>query len=343
MAFDNNSIRSRQSMGTTGGASIRSSTASSIGGSESNGRFIAVTRQEEVLLAALRIKRARMREKMIAESKDGQHEATDAEGTPLHHPQPQHRYDQRTLQQLQNAPSQPLPDPPSRHRSSSESRRSSSRQMSRHSSLNTVRLAPLAEQPRGEQQAEQQPSPSARPAPAPRYTNSSILEDGQERVLLYMDHPVGKMNAIDLGEPSPDLSDYLNFDEFPSVTSDAGSASGSGKSQAPSARSVVQLHETALFPAVPQGRRRSHMNSLPKAPSSSQRQKVDDIHVRILEDGNDASSSAPDENDIPRPDSPISPVVDLPLPTSQLPKKKQVRLSAVGYRPMEAGLWGDDG
>jgi hypothetical protein len=161
------------------------------------------------------------------------------------------------------------------------------------------------------------------------------------------------MDAIDLREPSPDLDDFGDFDYLAGdiavhgATSDArsgsfsgtGSASSSGKSRTPS-----QLRMTDLFPAVPKGHN-SGKNILPKLESrfNPQRLNVEDVHVRILEDGTDASSSTPDENDIPRPDSPISPAADLPLPTSQLPRKKQVRLSAVGYRSVEAGLWGDDG
>ena len=92
--------------------------------------------------------------------------------------------------------------------------------------------------------------------------------------------------------------------------------------------------------------------TLPKSrfnPAQPHSRSMADVHVRIRGDGSGSSSGGggPDEldTDIPRPDSPISPVADLPLRTSQqpLPKKKQVRLSAVGYRPMEAGLWGDDG
>jgi hypothetical protein len=84
VAPDNGSIRSGRSLGgaslggiSLGGLSIgsaatgghRGSTTSSIHDGNS-GRFMAVTRQEEMLLAALRMKRARMREDIIAEFED---------------------------------------------------------------------------------------------------------------------------------------------------------------------------------------------------------------------------------------------------------------------------------
>ncbi|KAH8902120.1 hypothetical protein BR93DRAFT_369658 [Coniochaeta sp. PMI_546] len=346
MAFDSGSIRS--------GMSMRSSIASSVAGDDGNGRFIAVTRQEEMLLAALRNKRARMRDEIIAEFDDEHDDTIVAGETLLHHPQPQHRYDQRTLQHLQNAPVQALPNAPTRQRVSSESKRSSGRQVSRNSSLSTVRLTSLPEQPHGEQQQQLQPPRLVTATPTLRKTRSNISSNSrhnEEQVLLCVD----KMDAaIDLPEPSPDLDDFGDFDYLGGdivvrgATSEAGSesvsgsasASGSGKS-----RTSSQLRVTDLFPAVPKGRNTSGNNSLPSLKSrfTTQQRRVDDVHVRIMGDGTDASSSTPDENDIPRPDSPISPVVDLPLPTSQLPKKKQVRLSAVGFRPMDASLWGDDG
>ncbi|KAK4119047.1 hypothetical protein N657DRAFT_684733 [Parathielavia appendiculata] len=63
-SLDNGSIRSGTSLGSA--ANRRNSAASSIHDG-SSGRFMAVTRQEEMLLAALRMKRARMREDIIAE------------------------------------------------------------------------------------------------------------------------------------------------------------------------------------------------------------------------------------------------------------------------------------
>ncbi len=63
---DNGSIRSGASHSSANNGGRRGSATSSIQDG-SSGRFMAVTRQEEMLLAALRMKRARMREDIIAE------------------------------------------------------------------------------------------------------------------------------------------------------------------------------------------------------------------------------------------------------------------------------------
>ncbi|KAJ4288743.1 hypothetical protein N0V88_007277 [Collariella sp. IMI 366227] len=68
LAPDNGSIRSGTSLGSAANGR-RGSATSSINDTNS-GRFMAVTRQEEMLLAALRMKRARMREDIIAEFED---------------------------------------------------------------------------------------------------------------------------------------------------------------------------------------------------------------------------------------------------------------------------------
>ena len=68
LAPDDGSIRSGASFSSAANGR-RNSAASSIHDSNS-GRFMAVTRQEEMLLAALRMKRARMREDIIAEFED---------------------------------------------------------------------------------------------------------------------------------------------------------------------------------------------------------------------------------------------------------------------------------
>ncbi|KAK4666332.1 hypothetical protein QC763_404830 [Podospora pseudopauciseta] len=74
---DDGSIASRGSQGSGNRSGRRGSAASSIQDNQS-GRFMAVTRQEEMLLAALRQKRARMREDILAEYEDN----TDQEEHP---------------------------------------------------------------------------------------------------------------------------------------------------------------------------------------------------------------------------------------------------------------------
>lgn len=66
MTHDNGSIRSGTSMGSGVNTGRRGSAPNSLK-DDSSGRFMAVTRQEEMLLAALRMKRARMREDILAQ------------------------------------------------------------------------------------------------------------------------------------------------------------------------------------------------------------------------------------------------------------------------------------
>ncbi|KAK4185772.1 hypothetical protein QBC35DRAFT_516691 [Podospora australis] len=68
---DSGSVRSGASHGSGGQNARRSSATSSINDG-SSGRFMAVTRQEEMLLAALRQKRARMREDILAEYEESE-------------------------------------------------------------------------------------------------------------------------------------------------------------------------------------------------------------------------------------------------------------------------------
>ncbi|KAK4168159.1 hypothetical protein QBC43DRAFT_115374 [Cladorrhinum sp. PSN259] len=68
---ENGSLRSNNSLRSSQKSARRGSTNSSLHENDSgSGRFMAVTRQEEMLLAALRQKRARMREDILAEFED---------------------------------------------------------------------------------------------------------------------------------------------------------------------------------------------------------------------------------------------------------------------------------
>jgi hypothetical protein len=222
--------------------------------------------------------------------------------------------------------------------------------------MSTVRLAPLHEQPFGEQQ-QQQPLQPPPVAPSLRKKSSNLSAKSsrkEEQVPLYADHRVPKRDALAMPEPSPDLDDFSDFDYLGSgiaAATAATSASDTGSSSIKSQTSSSQLREADLFPAVPVHRHHKTGNTtlvtLPRSrfnPTQQQGRRGGEVeHVRA--DGGNFSNASNDNDaeDIPRPDSPISPVADFPSSPSQLPKKKQVRLSAVGYRPMEAGLWGDDG
>ncbi|RKU49163.1 hypothetical protein DL546_008527 [Coniochaeta pulveracea] len=357
MAFDNGSVRSSKSLDRS--SSVRNSVGPS--GNDGEGRFIAVTAQEERLLAALRIKRARMRDKIIAEFEEDLEDVSDGRITPLDRQQlQQHAYQPGTMQPLTSPPpNQPLPPPPSKARSASDVKRSSSRQTSRLSALNNTRLAPLPEQPLSEK-----PSNEALLLNS-RYSSNTPKRSkaDDESVHAKLNRTTTKLDSLSLEESSAKVDRFVDFDssmddngipDFPTVPSDSsssstsGSRSRSGNYHTTASRAETPLQQTSL--SVPKhDSRRTRIDSILTSYADEQvvpkhvslhlppRREKKDSQVSVLDQVDEAAV------DIPRPDSPISPA-DFPLPgASTLPRKKQVRLSAVGYRPMEAGWWADDG
>lgn len=298
------SLRSSQSAGKTGHTSI-------------DGRFMAVTKQEEMLLAALRMKRARMRETILAEFEE-ELERVD---------QDQER-----------------------------SHSSASKKHSRRSSVSTVTQNDLHPRPaRRDRSASNSRSLAGKSQPAAARSESGQLNRltmGPKHVLMYLDRPTHSMDAFDAAEPSPDLSDFMEFDE--NSNSDDFPFRASGDHSPVTVQSSNSPASSAAFLAPPAGNwtqvsTRSRPDSTPLSPKSLPRRmalKDDDIRVRILEHPID--TAIPEHGmGIPRPDSPISPDAYLiePEVSSPLPRKKAVRISAVGTGRvgMEAGWWDHDG
>ncbi|KAK0707280.1 hypothetical protein B0H67DRAFT_556008 [Lasiosphaeris hirsuta] len=298
-----------------------------------SGRFMAVTRQEEMLLAALRLKRARMREDIIAEFED---ELDREEANTL-----------------------------SRQVTGDSSMSMSG--VSRQSSLSTMRnsdnsMGTLSARP---QQQQKPPRPQIRISTGsnerirePSLVSAERTARGQ--ILLMMDRPT-EHSGLDTAEPSPDLDDFLGFDdenlEFPmqhasgspidqypeqrrssraSSKASLGSISGASSiSQRPS------LSATTSGTGSGTGSRSNQLskeNLYPRRGSGqSSRRGSSDLPVRILEDPRE-------EEGVPRADSPPLSPCSFPTPTA-MTRKKQVRLSAVGnYKPnVEAGWWDDSG
>ncbi|KAK3332851.1 hypothetical protein B0T19DRAFT_112491 [Cercophora scortea] len=285
----------------------RSSTTSSVNDA-SNGRFMAVTRQEEMLLAALRLKRARMREDIIAEFEGDMD-------------------NERGEHQL------------NRHATNASS--NSSSRMSRQSSASTMRTMETG-------------NLSARPKQQPQaYLNAGSMEMLGEKekaaargqILMMMDRP-GESPVWDTAEPTPDLNDFLDFDnhldEFPVLSFSNPDRRGSRASSRASLRSTSEVASRS------QGQRLSAMtpSNVYRRDSEPQAGSTGTSH-RGSSAGKDAYADRIMEEDeavgVPRPDSPITPM-DFPVPMS-MTRKKQVRLSAVGtYKPnVEAGWWDDSG
>ncbi|KAK3315866.1 hypothetical protein B0H66DRAFT_480110 [Apodospora peruviana] len=313
---DNGSIRSGSSLDSKpakGNGGRRSSAASSLHDNNS-GRFMAVTRQEEMLLAALRMKRARMREDIIAEFEEADYmDRTDGE-------QPLHRH------------------------ATNDSSASSSR-ISRQSSASTMRnntmlsesgaAASLSMRP----QHHQTPMRSATSSGSLSKSAAASSKGGKGQILLMLDRPIN--NAVcETAEPTPDLSDFMDFDEeggenFPmqrhSIPAETNPDTGEERrsSNASSSKASSRSSKSAA--------------SSSRAPSSSKSRIERDIPAQILEEEPLEEDEDEETLGVPRPDSPVSPVV-FPLPMA-MTRKKQVRLSAVGsYKPnVEAGWWDDSG
>ncbi|KAK3381081.1 hypothetical protein B0H63DRAFT_396829 [Podospora didyma] len=322
-ASDRGSVRSGRSLGSTAKGGRRGSTASSAQDTNS-GRFMAVTRQEELLLAALRMKRARMREDIIAEFE----EDIDRED---------HQLERETT---------------------NESSVYSSG-MSRQSSMSTMRnieTGAMSLSVRPHQQSQMRLSGGS--------TEKSRVGKGKGRgqILLMMDRPKDHAE-LDTAEPSPDLSDFMDFDDgsegldfpMPYSSRPADPGTGSRKSSTSSSTrsgSVSSSHgRTATQPPPPTVRvkARRHEDSGPRLDSDEISPRNTSRRDKNKRDMSQGIPEAPEEDeddmaaDVPRPDSPISPDA-FPMPQS-IARKKQVRLSAVGnYKPnVEAGWWDDSG
>ncbi|OHE97496.1 hypothetical protein CORC01_07111 [Colletotrichum orchidophilum] len=319
-----------ESFMSSGGAADANNTTDS--------RFMAVTRQEEMLLAALRMKRARMRESVLAEYED------DSRSSSSFH---QRNSSQGTITEMD------WPEPPGqtlRHQTSATSN-STIKAGSRASDSRPASVVRGRSHHRSNSRHLDFPATSSQPVSGASSRTASLRkmrpvqetlpsEAKQERILLYLDRPVGKVNSMDFAEPSPDLSDFMDFDnaseedeEFTSGMSmfrnrDHHRFTLGSKSRGRMLMTGERVrHESS--PLRPRGNAASADNvNAKRAPTTEVVESDSDVEPMF---------------GIPRPDSPVSPEGTLGLPNQGLSKKKAVRLSAVGNAGVEAGWWGDDG
>jgi len=307
--FDQGSLRSLKSLGTLG-----SGRESILAG---DGRFMAVTRQEEQLLAALRQKRAVMRDAVHLELSG---ETTRSVGYT-------HFMDTKSSLHSSNS-SIEEPD-----RNSQQAWKNASTQEWRTTASDQTRLN--------------------------RLTMSSVgdesIDTPDESVMLYLDQPADDSsgNEVEPAEPSPDLSDFMDFDD--------GGSSDSFPSQV--ADDPLPLQPPAQRFAVPartssaeRGRQpRPVLSRVSVSPKWTPREPAirdDDVHVRIVGEsaamarmGGELEEHA-DAAGIPGSDSPVDAPLGLPIQQNEeatVPRKKAARISAVGRVGMEVGWWGDDG
>jgi len=316
MDLDQGSLRSLKSLGTLG-----SGRESILAG---DGRFMAVTRQEEQLLAALRQRRAIMRDSTHSEVPDA---ATSSVGYT-------HFKDTKSSIRSNVSSVEELLRPP---------------QPARKSGGHDEWLMTAPDHGTVETRLN-------------RLTMSSVgdesIDTPNESVMLYLDQPTDDSsgNEVEPAEPSPDLSDFMDFDDGGSTDSLPSQAADdhvplqpqAGKFAVPARTSSAELRKRSpgLSPGL------SRVSLSPKWTPREPAIRDDDIHVRIVEDSAAMGRMVGeldehgDVGGIPRPDSPVDAPLGLPIQPADdaaVPRKKAVRISAVGRVGMEVGWWGDDG
>jgi hypothetical protein len=324
-----------------------------------NARLMAVTKQEEMLLAALRQKRAMMRENMLTETEESQSSVTgrrrSSASSCARDSQTTWRTSKTTsFQNSSGAPQLPPFQPRNSSLVSSFKNLTERKDIVRRTDSN-VRFADDPDSAVGEDLKETRFSP---------VINNAHVKDDQvgrhERVLMFLDRPLYDIDAIDAAEPSPDLSEFMDYDQ----DSDGEIVPERRRSRRGSRFSSTYISSS---PAVRRGDRPRADSNLLGVRGSSLRRQLENLPETCMEsyDEDDidfdgfsdvmnpprsetSACDPPREHDIARPSSPVSqPAEKHQVKGHVKGKNSAVRLSAVGnvglFLPPEVGLWGDDG
>lgn len=285
-------------------------------GAAEDERFMAVTRQEEMLLAAMRAKRALMRESL--------HTTDVADPDRSHESQDKMASKKESLSSIKTVTANTL-RPPQAH----------SRVLHKRDGSKTSTTVLGFPEP-----------------PSTRFNATKPnTADEHEEVLMYLDRTISTVNAFDMAEPSPDLSDFIidfDADQFPSPPKPTEAAAPIDKishSRTPSSGSVVgQLtqRKTTRHRHKPSlDRPRPDSEFMPSLrPASAQApplpshkgldlDAVSHNDIAGQQTSKDGASSSPHAEVVSKPHAPA--------------RRKEVRISAVGLQLPEVGQWGDDG
>ncbi|KAI0113448.1 hypothetical protein F4814DRAFT_347046 [Daldinia grandis] len=336
-------------------SSRRESTASKASESQ-NGRMMAVTKQEEMLLAALRKKRARMRENIIAELEEGRSspggtglENVDLEQLASAHLKDAERQATKEVKEARARAKQPNNFPT---RSTSLVGRAGRSSSSGHGRMRNHSNGPrrMEASPSASYREPVDRAPSrmrASPGPESRPTGKSR----HERVLLYLDRPIDSIDVIDEAEPSPDLSEFMEDDlEFPPGERRSRARSKLNSSPYGSSYNGRERSGRPRPDSSPMSPRDIPIKSLPKgSPPVNEDVDADDIDFDdfpMVGGRPKLSTLKPvPEKGVPRPDSPVSPADGFLAPSTlghKKGKKSAARLSAVGQINSPVPWWGDD-
>ncbi|KAI2629932.1 hypothetical protein GGR54DRAFT_628336 [Hypoxylon sp. NC1633] len=333
--------------------SARQEPVASNTGESYNARLMAVTRQEEMLLAALRKKRARMRENIIAEieeegrtSRAGSTTVEDVEKLATAHLKDAERQAARETKEARDARAKAsLPNNfPKRSSSLQRINNGHGRLRDRSNGPSGLNL------PQSSSHSDPTEKISNRIRASPEPESRRTGKARHERVLLYLDRPIDSIDVIDQAEPSPDLSEFLDDElEFQMNERRSRTRSKLGSS----------LYGSPYHGQETAGRPRP--DSSPVSPRSLPLKDASKIPPRTIEDMdadevdfNDFEvmnhrrvptlQSVP-EKEVSRSGSPASGPNGLQAPPTFGHKKGQksgVRLSAVGQISSPVPWWGDD-
>lgn len=299
-----------------------------LSGADSAGheRFIAVTRQEEMLLAAMRAKRALMRENL---------QIADVEELDRGSDERDKMASKESLSSIRTVKADSLVPPPLKTRLSHV--RGGSK-----SNLATLRFPE---------------PPSSRTEGGKKEDEAELeCEKEHEQVLMCLDRTMSTMNPYDMAEPSPDLSDFIiDFDaeQFPTPpkaskdtathSRNSSTASAAGRLTHPR---LAQHRRQSSF-----GRPRPDSEFMPKLKSTSPEPAPPMPSYCGADLDAVASSNTPGLGFVTErrtkqtePKTALHEVEEfVEEPQKPQPRKKAVRISAVGLAPPEIGQWGDDG
>ncbi|PSR82663.1 hypothetical protein BD289DRAFT_483718 [Coniella lustricola] len=299
--------------------------------SASEERFMAVTKQEEMLLAAMRAKRALMRESLQQVASQG----------------PTHRAagKKESVSSIRTVTADTLQPPP----------------LKIGTGNGRSNGAKVPKELRFLQ------APTQKSMVVVSKNKNVDSPEGQEQVLLYLDRTMSTMNPYDMAEPSPDLSDFvIDFDaeQFPAPPHAA--AQGRNHSRTSSTASAAGRlthaqstqydgHESRDHPRpdsefMPAHKLSFSGDSIPPFPHG----ECADLNAitQHLSPGPGGLSEDRRMRDLIedafRPLSPSDTIregEDISIDQAMSPpsRKKAVRISAVGLQLPEIGQWGDDG
>ncbi|POR34268.1 Uncharacterized protein TPAR_05540 [Tolypocladium paradoxum] len=291
---------------------------SSIDGPGSDNRLMAVTRQEEMLLAALRQKHNSIRGNALAELEAGNEEGDEEERRRIKRESRSQK--RRSKGNRSSKASQAtitdstfdfgFPAPPAFKNdlssSSAEDRLSRNRSSSRQSSGS--RRPSSAVPINGDAQSlrsDNSPSPALAPPRSILRKSSyeSTVEQLQEEAPVYLD-----------ADPSPDLSDFRDWEDALAIPSD-----------------IVPDSVASPTPQKdPMGRRHSSVRSNSGSHTMLQPDTSRSNGRRLAGVVEETFADIEEEEDIPRPDSPISPDSFPTVPEKRTTPSNMARLSAVG-------------